>query len=451
MSDKASKNSPGMRLWRLFASVKLSFVLLLLLALFSMAGTLIPQKEHPSAYLQHFGEAKGRLILSLGLDDLYHSPMFMFIMSALAANLVICSLERLPGALKIMRKDPAKDLGRSLKPAQSLTLTEPLKEAAGRAEGLLKDRMGRVYRAENEGGLVLLAQRGAFSRMGVFVVHASVLIIFAGAMLGNIWGFTGNVNIDQGQSAREFILESGRPQGMGFTLRLDKFTVSYYKSGMISEYRSDVTFVKNGRAVKKAVIRVNEPAEFAGIDFYQSTWGRAYPFRMIAKNLDKKINLKPRQWVDLPAGGRVLLMDFHENVKMGAKYKGPVARLAYAAKGAEPKVIFAFKAGSKMPGRGPYKFEIAEGAALHYSGLQVRYDPGVWVVWIGCGLMVVGFFWAFYLSHKKIWIRLNPAPKGGVLVQIAGTANKNRPALKRVMLKLAQEMQAQDTQKTPEK
>ena len=441
MSDKAAKKAQAPRLWRLFASVKLSFALLLLVALFAMAGTLIPQREHPSAYLQHFGEAKGRLILSLGLDDLYHGPIFMFLMSALAANLVICSLERLPGALKIVRKDPASDLGRSLKPAQSFTLARSQEEAAAQAQGLLQSRLGRVYRAADQGGMVLLAQRGAWSRLGVYVVHASVLIIFAGAMVGNIWGFNGNVNLDQGESVKEFTLESGRPQKLGFTVHLNKFTVSFYKSGMPSEYRSDVSFRRDGREVKKAVIRVNEPAEFQGIDFYQSTWGRAYVFRVIGKDLDQKINLKPRQWKDLPRGGRVLLMDFHENVKMGATYQGPVARLAFARQDSPPVVLFAFKAGGKMPGRGPYKFEITADEALPYSGLQVRYDPGVWVVWIGCGLMVVGFFWAFYFSHRKIWIKLAPAPGQGVLVQIAGTANKNRPALKRVMLKMAQDMQ----------
>jgi cytochrome c biogenesis protein len=93
-----------------------------------------------------------------------------------------------------------------------------------------------------------------------------------------------------------------------------------------------------------------------------------------------------------------------------------------------------------MPGQGPLKAEIADGPAAVFSGLQVKYDPGVWLVFLGCGLMVAGFFIAFYLSHKKVWIRLGPAGGGGALVEIAGTTNKNRPALKRLLLKLAEEM-----------
>jgi len=440
VSDKTSSNSPGQFLWNFFASVKLSFALLLLLALFSMAGTLIPQNEHPSTYLQHFGEIRGRLILSLGLEDLYHSPLFLLIMFALAANLVICSAKRLPTALKIMGKDLEQDAGRTVRPEQSFSLNQPYRQAAERAKEILQARVGRVLQAGEGDNLVVLAQNGSWSRMGVFVVHASVLVILAGAVVGNIWGFSGSVNLDQGQTVRTFTLENGKTRAMGFCLRLDEFTVSFYRDGTPSEYRSDVTFWKKGGHGKKAVIKVNQPASFGGIDFYQSTWGRAYPFRLLGQDLN--LSLKLRQWTDLPGGGRVILLDFQDNVQMGGRYQGPAARLAYSEKGGgEPMVLFAFKAGSKMPGQGPVKFEITEGPTVNYSGLQVKYDPGVWLVFLGCGLMVMGFFIAFYLSHKKVWIRLSPAGGGGTLVQVAGTANKNRPALKRLLLKLAEEMQ----------
>ena len=441
MSDKTSPTSPVQRLWNFFASVKLSFALLLLLALFAMAGTLIPQKEHPSAYLQHYGEARGRLILSLGLEDLYHSPLFLFIMFALAVNLTICSAKRLPTALTIMGKDLEQDVGRFVRPEQSFNLSQPSRQAAERAKEILQARVGRALQAGEGEDLVLLAQSGAWSRMGVFVVHASVLVILAGAVVGNIWGFSGSVNLDQGQTVREFTLENGKSRELGFCLRLDKFAVSFYRDGTPSEYRSDVTFWNKGGQGKKAVIKVNQPASFDGIDFYQATWGRAYPFRILGRDFSRKISLKPRQWTDLPGGDRVILLDFQEDVQMGGKYRGPAARLAFAEKGAEPVALFAFKAGSQMSGQGPLKIEIMDGPAKAYSGLQVKYDPGVGLVFFGCGLMVAGFFIAFYLSHKKVWIRLSPAGGGGTLVQIAGSVNKNRPALKRLLRRLAEEMQ----------
>ena len=50
-------------------------------------------------------------------------------------------------------------------------------------------------------------------------------------------------------------------------------------------------------------------------------------------------------------------------------------------------------------------------------------DPGVWVVWFGCALMILGICIAFFLSHKRIWIRV-----ANGRVTVGGTANKNQAA-----------------------
>jgi len=59
-----------------------------------------------------------------------------------------------------------------------------------------------------------------------------------------------------------------------------------------------------------------------------------------------------------------------------------------------------------------------------YTGLQVTKDPGVWVVWIGCGLMILGLIVSFFFSHQRVWVRISKV-SGGEIV-LAGSANKNR-------------------------
>jgi cytochrome c biogenesis protein len=56
----------------------------------------------------------------------------------------------------------------------------------------------------------------------------------------------------------------------------------------------------------------------------------------------------------------------------------------------------------------------------YYTGLQVAKDPGVWVVWLGCALMVGGICMAFFMSHKRVWIRV----EDNRLV-LGGSASKN--------------------------
>ncbi len=69
-----------------------------------------------------------------------------------------------------------------------------------------------------------------------------------------------------------------------------------------------------------------------------------------------------------------------------------------------------------------YDFQVVP----HYAtGLQVSKDPGVWWVYSGCGLMLIGLFVAFFMSHRKIWAYVYKE-EGKAKVIFAGSANKNK-------------------------
>jgi len=62
---------------------------------------------------------------------------------------------------------------------------------------------------------------------------------------------------------------------------------------------------------------------------------------------------------------------------------------------------------------------------VYYTGLQLTQDPGINVVWIGSALLVFGLCIMFYLSHRKVWLRL--ATEGdGVNLHLAGMSNRNK-------------------------
>ncbi|MCF8032448.1 MAG: cytochrome c biogenesis protein ResB [Desulfarculaceae bacterium] len=441
------------RAWDLFASVKLSFFLLLLLAVISIAGTLIPQKEPASVYVRAYGEAGWRLFNALGLDDMYHAPWFVLILALLAANLVICSLNRLSLTLRILGKDPADEAAAMRKPKQSLTLAGSPEANLPRVKKLLASLVGKVSTAQDEERTTLFAQRGGWSRFGVYLVHTSVLVIMAGGLVGNFWGYAGHVNIVQGQTISQIVLDNGQPKDLGFALRLDKFTVSFYKNGMPSEYRSEVTFLDQGKPVKTASLIVNDPAEYRSIDFYQASYGTSVK-EVLANYIDPQgkshqVTLLNQQWSPLPGGGQAGIMAFREKVQMGSMYSGPIARILYQKGQEQPQQLTAFAAGTKIPMKsGPVRFELIEAKAAPYSGLQVKYDPGVWLIWAGCTLMVLGFFMAFYFSHRKLWLRLSPTGQGRTRVELAASTNKNRHSLARLTARLAEQLSAD--QKTGE-
>jgi cytochrome c biogenesis protein len=75
-----------------------------------------------------------------------------------------------------------------------------------------------------------------------------------------------------------------------------------------------------------------------------------------------------------------------------------------------------------------------------YTGLQVTKDPGVWVVWIGSGLMIFGLIVSFFFSHQRVWVRI-PKDFGGEIV-LAGSANKNRVAFEKTFGQLVDEVRS---------
>jgi cytochrome c biogenesis protein len=90
---------------------------------------------------------------------------------------------------------------------------------------------------------------------------------------------------------------------------------------------------------------------------------------------------------------------------------------------------------------GPFEFRIREIQPRYYSGLQVNRDPGVWVVWAGCFLMMAGFYMTFFMSHRRIWVRITER-KGETLVEMMGSSHRNRTDFEKELDRVGQSLKA---------
>ena len=66
----------------------------------------------------------------------------------------------------------------------------------------------------------------------------------------------------------------------------------------------------------------------------------------------------------------------------------------------------------------------------YFTGLQVTKDPGVWVVYSGFILMIIGCFITFFMSHQRFCIEVS-GKKNHSMVMVAGTSNKNKIGMQR--------------------
>ncbi len=452
------------KIWDLFASVKLAIIIFSLLSVTSIIGTIIEQNAEPERNIRllskFFGPSAAptafRIFESLGFMDMYHSWWFIMLLLLFATNLIICSIDRLPKILKLV-KEPIKPLleerftGFGIK--KEIVIRGKPEKIKGLVEEAIKKEIGlNPSEIKEESGYQLFSQKGSFTRLGVYITHLSIIIILAGAIIGIFFGFKGYLNLPEGEVSSVAFTRNGHERPLGFGIRCDDFNVDFYgNSDMPKEYSSILTVVDNGQEVLKKKIEVNEPLKYKGITFYQSSYGivpgsgdrSLFIFKITpAAGKTDEIRLKFGDTFKIPGTGITgKIEDFSPAIAFDQTTGKP---FTYAEQMNNPAVYISFTENGRPKYSGwilkryPSTGNLPEGHivefvdlwGIQYTGLQVRKDPGVWVVYLGCIIMAVGLYMAFFTSHRRLWVRLVDE-KSGTRVIIVATANKNRHAYER--------------------
>ncbi len=451
MTTQNSVSSPLERVWNFFTSVKLAIFTLITLAVASIFGTIVEQNQPPEKYHQIYEDWAFDLMERINLFDMYHSWWFLALLMVFTINLACCTIDRFPRAWKVVRNPRTKmDDGFE----KTLPLVDRWKKKGTAADwspryaDALASLFAKPLVSEEGGEVHLYAETGMASRFGVYVTHLSIIIIFLGAIVGNVAGFKGYVNIPEGESISQLPVRGGaRMQDLGFTVRCNSFRVETYPSGQPKAYVSDLSVIEGGREVlRKKDVVVNDPLQYKGIWFYQSSYGEAggATARVEMRRPDGSpagtLSLPPGHPVSIPGYGVIRGMNFDPDFQGN----GPALQVTVEKPGV-PAASFWLLQGS--PGLDRQRndslaFSFGGLATKMFTGLQVAKDPGVNIVWVGCALMVIGIIMAFFLSHQRVWLRLGPAPDGRLSVVLAGAANRNRLAFEKNFEKIQAGMKA---------
>lgn len=427
------------KVWDFFCSLKLTLFLLFSLALTSIIGTILPQGVLPPQYIASISPAKLQLYTKLGFFDMYHSWWFIALLYVFSLNLVSCSIKRLPHVFKFI-SEPTLVLGEGVRNSfalkKELLFSGSIEKGKERLEQFLGKEFSTPVVTELDGEYHLFAQKTAWCRLGVYVVHLSILVIFVGAIIGSLAGYKGFVAIVEGTSVNSFQTKNDQQMPLGFEVLCEKFNVEFYPTGAPKEFKSILTVLENGKPVpgySQVKVIVNQPMTYKGITFYQSSYGQAseggeHYVTVAPRNggTVEKITVREGALVTLSDGTVFRLLEATQEVRQFAPgFSGPAARIEVTRKGAEPQTFIAFKNFPDVNAqRGDALIFGYEGTnGKQYTGLQVAKDPGVWVVWLGCTLMVIGIFIAFFMSHKRIWVVVS---KGHA--RMYGNASKNQAA-----------------------
>lgn len=457
--------------------MKLTVVLLLSIAGTSILGTIVPQNEDPAAYFRAYGEFIYRLFDVLGIFDMYHSWWFQFLLLMLTVNIVVCSIDRISATWKIVFvKNPSFNLSRFRNLSQKETFdgNHPPKESGKIFQPIVSKHFGYTRVEDTDKGVCIFAEKGRWTRLGVYTVHLSVILLLLGGLMGLHFGFEGYVNIPEGEKVDSIrIRNTGEIHPLGFEIKCEDFNISFYNNGAPKEYRSRLTVIEKDTPVYQKDIIVNDPLRYKGVNFFQSSYGKM-PSNSTFKNKtpatdpsgEITLNFTNRESgtslriktvlgkpVDLPGGlGKFVVVEYIK----GAEFRGQNIGEAFKgiltpADGNPVDVLLPlhFPNFDRMR-KGAWVISVAdqETAAFdfgkkseqrYYTGLQVTKDPGVWLVYAGFIIMIIGCYITFFMSHQRVCIEIIKG-KAKSRVIVTGTANKNKMGMQQRVKKLSDKL-----------
>lgn len=424
------------RLLRRLANLKLAIGELALICALSSIGTVIEQNKSYDYYLEKYPEEGPRvlgfvtapLIEALQWDHIYTSSYFLALLALLAASLVACTTTTQWPSVKVAQRWRFK---KETKLISKLPVAQTVPNAC--LVDLGEALSSKNYQVFLKDG-ALYAFKGLAGKLGPIGVHASMLAVMAGVSLGAVGGFGGSVMITEGSDA--LLASSLRPSSpfamlpssASALLHVDDFKIDYRADGSVRQFVSDlqVRELDTGKIVKSETVSVNKPLRYKGITAYQTDWSiAALTMRMKAGegSFGLPFNLPVAELEGQPSNSKLFasFLPLEDPTTANGAPRG-ISILAR-----DPRTVTVYDGkgafiGVRRPGSGkPISVEGVElviDDAITASGLELKVDPGVPIVYAGFGGMCITTV-VSYLSHSQVW-----AFQEGRTVVLGGKSNR---------------------------
>ncbi len=323
--------------------MQFAIYLLMLVGAVTALGTIIPQGEAPAFYLRYYGDGMGAFINLLSLGNLYHAWWFLLLMSVLSLAILVCAFQRLR----------------------------------------------RVRSTTTAGSLVF---------------HLAIVIILAGAVWSLGYAHSAMIDVAEGQAVD--LADYGFGEGQ---LMLNSFTIDYYPDFQPRQYTSGISLKGFDQQDYDLKINVNNPLRADNLKIYQSNWGWMLRIKASADGKSQAIDAKDYETVPLGSGGddaiKVAFLPDYDEDQQGAFSRTTLPnnpRLGLSLLQSGRMVDLALLAPGEEAEMGTYIFTFED--FFYYSGLQIKYDPGVDLVFAGFILLLLGLlgrYWHLFLARGE--------------------------------------------------
>ncbi len=407
-----------------FTSVRTTIFLLFAIAVGAIFGTVIPQGESLDRIAIFGNPFLFRLAVIMDLNNVFRSWWFVTLLSLLTLNIFGCLFQRIPLLLKEYQGNNTK-----------MSFLFSFSSSLGAAE--LSDQLLNFGRAvmgsrakvtESSGMIKYKWIRQKFHLLGFPFIHVGIIVILLGGLIGSLWGFKGHTLISEGETSHKFTLvPSEETQNLPFSITVDNFTLLKYPTGEPKEFRSDIRLSKDGKDIKTGSIRVNHPLTYEGISLFQADY-RVIGVRSVKLSFksrdgepEEKI-VDPHRQIEVPGSQTKLKI---MSLNPGTIAKGSGIQVNVVGESQEPKSLSIYEKDTKPLDVDGTEIRFLGFTPLYATGLQIGYDPGVLVVWLGCSLLVLGFILTLFTNLQRLTVEIKPS-KGATGVVVSGRSRKLR-------------------------
>ncbi len=453
-TPRATRLEPLSLLWRFFAAPQTLLTLMGLVAVTLVLGTLIPQippraVEDPEAWMALQSQVLVQMsgpIGALGLFDVHHTFWFHLLLALTGLTLFVWVVD---SADLAWRATAWRIRGRELwTPAAFSAWGKYALRMRFPSSRSLRDTLAQLrgfltqdgYRCADVPGLSdpsLVASRRALALWAEPIVYAALLIALIGLGIVGNWSWR---NSDWQPAPGE---SRAVGHGTAFVVRLDSFALQQGDAGhgndRLHKYRSEITWLEDGIAVRQDVVGAGRPARFHGVTVRQLGYaptvkvrgwddaGHSLVFQVEGMGMPEEPSVSGEveirydvAWPTVPSAQQLVLIYGHD-LFLALTFE-PLSQEGKPA-------LHVDLLGNGGPTRQPLAV-LHESGSVVIDGLQLAVEldyrpvlrvdrrPGMGLALVGLALAVLALAVRWIVAPRLLWIAVAESKEGASLLDI---------------------------------
>jgi cytochrome c biogenesis protein len=430
----------GRAVLRLFTSVDFAVVQIIFLSILAAVGMTLQQLpdfafrsagDYAAAmdvlharYDPVIGTTLVGILERLNAFAIFKSPQFLWALVVLAISIVVCTLDRTPRLWRDVS---------SIRVAQPEPFFDPVLPDRAAMTGLTAADIAQVVRSrgfrvrmagEADGTSYVYGDRHQYTKMATLFTHLGLILFLVAAAVTTALGDEQGLVVPEGESLT--VQPIGTP-GLLLVKNLG-FEAPGFETGMPSDFTTELAVYRDGQEIAHKTIRVNDPLSVDGYTFHQNGFGPA-PHLVIRDAAGEPLWDGQVPMTDSAGGSPYVTMavpgrDFGLQLLLSrdVQDRGVVLVLPYAIVGENPDgtpqtrnftPVTLLRGDTRVSDELGISLELTDFG--EYTLLIAKRDPGQGIVWLAFVSLITGIAISFYLPRRRIWARITPDRKVGLV------------------------------------